>query len=79
VRTEELNVQDLARRAQMKDKKFGFAIHLNHLSPVRIEHNFKEIEKVNFGKTEQLILKVTVEVEKEIKAFVAQFQNFSSA
>lgn len=57
----------------MKDKKFGFAIHLNHLSPVRIEHNFKEIEKVNLKRTEQLILDVTVEVEKEIKRFVKQF------
>ena len=41
------------------------------MSPIRIEQNFKTIQKANQNKTRQQFIAVSLEIEREIKNFQA--------
>jgi len=44
---DELKNSEIIKKARMTQNGFSQNIQLNHLSPVRIENNFKDIEAVS--------------------------------
>ena len=44
---DELRNEDILKKARMSKNANVGAITINHLSPIRIENNFKDIQQVN--------------------------------
>jgi len=61
----------------LNEVKHDVEISISHLSPVRIEHHFKQIEQVrflhlqcNWNKTERQFMTTAIALEKELRGLL---------